>query len=68
MKAYELKEMTGPTGLILNAERPEPEAGHGEVKIKVHAASLNYRDLLVASGLLTLPTMFPISTTIPQQN
>ena len=50
MKAYELKEMTGPTGLRLNVERPEPEAGHGEVKIKVHATSLNYRDLLVASG------------------
>jgi len=50
MKAYELKEMTGPAGLVLTSERPEPEAGYGEVKIKVHATSLNYRDLLVASG------------------
>lgn len=50
MKAYELKEMTGSAGLVLNAERREPEAGPGQVKIKVHATSLNFRDLLVAGG------------------
>lgn len=64
MKAYELKAMTGPDGLILNVERPEPEAGHGEVKIKVHATSLNYRDLLVASGRYpakTDSTLIPLS-------
>jgi len=50
MKAYELKEMIGPDGLVMTSERPEPEAGPGEVKIKVHATSLNFRDLLVAGG------------------
>ncbi|MBL8667054.1 MAG: NAD(P)-dependent alcohol dehydrogenase [Rhodospirillales bacterium] len=29
------------------AERPEPEPGPGEVRLKMHAAALNYRDLLV---------------------
>ena len=50
MKAFELKEAIGPAGLALTTERPEPEAGPGEVKIKVHATSLNFRDLLVADG------------------
>ncbi len=50
MKAYELKQAIGTDGLVLTTERPEPEAGPGEVKIKVRATSLNFRDLLVASG------------------
>lgn len=50
MKAYELKQAIGADGLVLTTERPEPEAGPGEVKIKVRATSLNFRDLLVASG------------------
>lgn len=29
------------------SERPEPEPGPGEVRLKMHAAALNYRDLLV---------------------
>ncbi|MEK6249924.1 MAG: NAD(P)-dependent alcohol dehydrogenase, partial [Planctomycetales bacterium] len=36
-------------GLTL-AERPDPAPGENEVLIDVHAVSLNYRDLLVASG------------------
>jgi NADPH:quinone reductase-like Zn-dependent oxidoreductase len=32
------------------AERPTPEAGPGQVLVKVHAVSLNYRDLLVVLG------------------
>lgn len=50
MKAYELREAIGAEGLVLNLKRPEMEAGPGEVKIKVHATSLNFRDLLVAGG------------------
>lgn len=29
------------------SERPEPEPGPGELRLKMHAAALNYRDLLV---------------------
>jgi NADPH:quinone reductase-like Zn-dependent oxidoreductase len=50
MKAYELRELSGPDGVVLNADRPSPQPGHGEVVIQVRAASLNYRDLLIASG------------------
>jgi NADPH:quinone reductase-like Zn-dependent oxidoreductase len=32
------------------AERPQPKAGIGQVLFKVHACSLNYRDLLIATG------------------
>jgi NADPH:quinone reductase-like Zn-dependent oxidoreductase len=33
------------------AERPTPAAGPGEVLVRVHAISFNYRDLLVVKGL-----------------
>ncbi len=40
-------------------ERPTPEPGPGEVLVKIHAVSFNYRDLLVVKGLynprMTLP-------------
>jgi NADPH:quinone reductase-like Zn-dependent oxidoreductase len=32
-------------------ERPEPQPGPGEVLVKVHAVSLNYRDLMMVKGL-----------------
>lgn len=32
-------------------ERPTPEPGSGEVLVKIHAVSFNYRDLLVVKGL-----------------
>ena len=31
-------------------ERPTPQAGAGEVLIKIHAVSLNYRDLMMVKG------------------
>jgi len=33
------------------AERPEPEAGPGQVVVRVHAISFNYRDLLMVKGI-----------------
>ena len=33
------------------AERPTPQPGPGEVLVRVHAISLNYRDLLMVKGL-----------------
>ena len=32
-------------------ERPTPQPGPGEVLVKVHAVSLNYRDLMMVKGL-----------------
>jgi len=48
MRAYELQG-AGLERLRL-VERPMPEPGPGQVLVRVHAASLNYRDLLIAEG------------------
>lgn len=49
MKAYEIRENKGIDSLV-PIEKPVPKPGPGEVLIRVHAASLNYRDLLIAHG------------------
>ncbi|HKF50179.1 MAG TPA: NAD(P)-dependent alcohol dehydrogenase [Terracidiphilus sp.] len=33
------------------AERPDPEAGPGQVVVRVHAISFNYRDLMMVKGI-----------------
>src|SRR5215204_2789427 len=48
MKAYEINEF-GIEKLAL-VERDTPEPGPGEVLIRFHAASLNYRDVMVVNG------------------
>lgn len=48
MKAYELQEF-GIRNLAL-VEREVPEPAAGEVLVKMHAASLNYRDVMVVEG------------------
>lgn len=47
MKAYRLKPGAGIDGLALSDE-PAREPGPGQVLVRVRAASLNYRDILVA--------------------
>jgi NADPH:quinone reductase-like Zn-dependent oxidoreductase len=49
MKAYELRQF-GLENLVL-AEGEKPRAADQEVVIKFHAASLNYRDLMFATGI-----------------
>jgi NADPH:quinone reductase-like Zn-dependent oxidoreductase len=49
MKLYEFREIKSINSLI-QTERDTPGPGAGEVLIRVHAASLNYRDLLIAEG------------------
>ena len=48
MKVYEINEF-GIDNLTL-AERDEPAPKASEVKVKFHAASLNYRDLMMVKG------------------
>jgi len=48
MKAYEVQEF-GIDKLAL-VDRPDPEPGRSDVLVKFHAASLNYRDVMVVSG------------------
>ena len=62
MKAYEHQATGSLDGLRL-VDRPEPQAVRGEIVVRVKAASLNYRDLLVmqgAYGRATLP-LTPLS-------
>lgn len=49
MKAIEIQERFGLDSLKV-VERPDPRPGAGQVLIKVKAASLNYRDLLMTLG------------------
>lgn len=50
MKAFELQGGFGFDAFKL-VEKPLPSPGHGQVLVKLRAASLNYRDLLVVKGL-----------------
>jgi len=47
MKTWELQTKPGFEALT-RAERPSPNVGARDVKVRVHAVSLNYRDLLIA--------------------
>jgi NADPH:quinone reductase-like Zn-dependent oxidoreductase len=49
MKLYEIRETNGIDSLKV-IEREIPEPGPGETLIRVHAVSLNYRDLAIAHG------------------
>jgi NADPH:quinone reductase-like Zn-dependent oxidoreductase len=49
MKVIEIREQFGLDHLA-PGERPEPEPGRGQVKLRMRAASLNYRDLLTVRG------------------
>lgn len=63
MKVYEIQSKFGLDSLTLT-ERPEPSPSFRQVLIKLRAASLNYRDLMVVKGLydpnLPLP-LIPMS-------
>jgi len=50
MKVYEIRNGFGFDALTLT-ERPEPKPGPGQVLVKVHAVSLNFRDLMVVAGI-----------------
>jgi len=49
MKVWEITERFGLENLRLT-EAPEPMPGHGQVKLRMLAASINYRDLVVIEG------------------
>lgn len=49
MRAIEIGEAFGLDGLRL-VERPDPEPGPGQIRVRMAAASLNYRDLLMVEG------------------
>ncbi|GLS43035.1 zinc-dependent alcohol dehydrogenase family protein [Methylobacterium brachythecii] len=64
MRAYEMSSADGLDSWKL-AERAPPEAGRGQVLVRMRAASLNYRDLLIANGsypfAVNLDRLIPVS-------
>jgi NADPH:quinone reductase-like Zn-dependent oxidoreductase len=50
MRAYRLHDFSGPDGWKLD-DLPSPSPGFGEVLIRIRAASINYRDLMVSKGI-----------------
>lgn len=50
MQAYELRSDRPGLEAVTLVERPDPQPQAGQVLVKMHAASLNYRDLMVAKG------------------
>lgn len=50
MKAFVCSELSDDLSGARLTEWPEPEAGPGEVKVRVRAASLNYPDILMCQG------------------
>lgn len=59
MKCYELQGPSGIDGLAL-VERPVPAPGAGEVLVRLNAATLNYRDLLIVKGGYGSRQKFPL--------
>ncbi len=49
MRVYEIRDRFGLDALTLT-ERPQPQPGPQQVLVRIKAASLNYRDLLVVKG------------------
>ncbi|OKH28753.1 zinc-dependent alcohol dehydrogenase family protein [Chroogloeocystis siderophila] len=49
MKVYEIQQFGIDT--LKLTERPDPQLSYGHVLVKMRAASLNYRDLMVVKGL-----------------
>ncbi|WP_146654908.1 zinc-dependent alcohol dehydrogenase family protein [Labilithrix luteola] len=51
MKAFVIRNQGKGIEAWKLVERPDPKPGPGEVLVRVRAASLNYRDLMIASGV-----------------
>jgi len=50
MKAYQVQSFAGSDGVKLETNLADVQPGHGQIKVKVKAASLNYRDQMVSKG------------------
>jgi NADPH:quinone reductase-like Zn-dependent oxidoreductase len=59
VRAYEVTNTSGLDGLVLNADRPTPEPGPGQIAVRMRAASLNARDHGVTRGIYGY-TKFPV--------
>ena len=61
MKTYQFEKFGGGLAGLALVERPEPKPGRSEVLIKVHARSLNFRDVRILAGLYPVPARLGIT-------
>ncbi len=50
MRAYELIAGSSSIDALRRCERPDPKPGPTQILVRIRAASLNYRDLMIARG------------------
>ncbi len=61
MKAYEIHSDRQGIDAFTLVERPEPTLQAGQVLVKMHAASLNYRDIQIVNGTNGVQPSIPLS-------
>ena len=59
MRIVEITGSSGPAGALVLAERPDPVAGPGQIRIRVGAAGVNRPDILQRMGLYPAPAGAP---------
>ena len=59
MRVVKITGGSGPAGSLVPAERPDPVAGPGQIRIRVHAAGVNRPDILQRMGLYPAPAGAP---------
>ena len=55
MRIVEIIGGSGPAGALVPGERPDPVAGPGQIRIRVHAAGVNRPDILQRMGFYPAP-------------
>jgi NADPH2:quinone reductase len=61
MRAVRIHELTGPAGLRLDTDVPEPVVSAGHVLIDVKAAGVNFPDILMTKGMYQFKPTPPFS-------
>src|SRR5690348_11478573 len=61
MRAVRVHELTGPSALRVDNDVKEPDVGAGQVMIDVHAAGVNFPDVLLTRGMYQFKPTPPFS-------
>jgi len=61
MRAVRVHELTGPAGLRLDTDVPDPVVAAGQVLIDVKAAGVNFPDILISRGMYQFKPALPFS-------